>query len=1225
MSCLFSGREVDLPIQVTDEQRDIILCRNVSFVIGRSGTGTTTILTLKVLEDQKYFLHPSKGRISEGESSRTRNVEDFLVCRQLFVTVSPRLYTIPETFVKIPVKCFPLVITFQKFLIMMDLTLGNSFLKRFEERDGSHGNYASSVELQEFMNLKEVTYERFCSVYWDHFPSALTRKLDPSRVFTEIISHIKGGLQAGGCNDGKLSRERYCSLAGSRSSTLNEGKRDFVYTIFQAYEKRKSERGEFDLGDFVNDIHLRLKNEKYKGDLMDYVYIDEVQDLTMRQILLFKYICEDVDHGFIFAGDTAQTIARGIDFRFQDIRSLFYKEFVSTQTGKHMSEIKQLKQNFRTHAAVLDLAQSVIDVLYEYFSHSIDRLEPETSLITGEAPVLLESGSDENPLKTIFGDTGTSGKMAGFGADQVILVRDDEAKEEACNSVGEKALVLTILECKGLEFQDVLLYNFFGTSPLKEKWRVLYSYMKRKNLLDGNLTRSVQTFSEEKHNVLCSELKQLYVAITRTRQRLWICESIEYLSTPMFDYWKKRGLVQVRKLDDSLAQAIKVASSPQEWLARGKQLFFDNNYVMATTCFERAGDTTWEKLAKASSFKAAARGTTNVETFTRYLREAAKIFESIGKLEFAASCYYDSRDYEEAGNMYMHMCGKLDVAAQCFTLAGCYSKAAEAYAKGNEFSKCLLVCEEGQLFDEGLHYIESWKEGNNVQGEKLEETEQKFLETCARHYHVHEDPKSMMKFVRAFCSMESKRVFLRSLSCLDELLLLEEELGHFCEARELASSWGDILKEADLLEKAGDFEGATHNLCWHVLLSSLWGNGNRGWPLKPFVERKNICDKAILLAARESDEMYNDACRFIKVVLSDQHSSLPELKLEIRASQHGSVEQFFSIRKILEYHFIIRCSDYAWEDKVIEGISEKKVLVETLVFYWNHWKALTLNLLESIEEADKDNELFKFNLKFFGVRAEVLEGTMVYLIVNKDADWLRNCGGLHSDGKRVTCNGQELVWAMRSYWQLELFSVGIKVLQTLKGLQESKSKGPAHHQSKSILNLFDVSNFLLNDINLTGPCKKKVQSFRGICTSYFDIVFPLDWRNAISKELIALRKTNLSGDLLRWIMEEDIYIKGLTKLTIGKVIMLSLEEGIPEECLKIIDKHKCSLKLKCFFETIRSNVPAALVCALALEDNLEETMSPHSFLYSLDYLITIQLMSSGVFFTTRSSFVRYEI
>lgn len=46
----------------------------------------------------------------------------------------------------------------------------------------------------------------------------------------------------------------------------------------------------------------------------------------------------------------------------------------------------------------------------------------------------------------------------------------------------------------------------------------------------------------------------------------------EELSKPMFDYWKLRGLVQMRKLDDSVARTMRVTSSPQEWRERGKKV-----------------------------------------------------------------------------------------------------------------------------------------------------------------------------------------------------------------------------------------------------------------------------------------------------------------------------------------------------------------------------------------------------------------------------------------------------------------------------------------------------------------------------------------------------------------------------------------------------------------------------------------------------------------------------
>ena len=109
---------------------------------------------------------------------------------------------------------------------------------------------------------------------------------------------------------------------------------------------------------------------------------------------------------------------------------------------------------------------------------------------------------------------------------------------------------------------------------MNDQWRVIYEYMKKYDWLDDKLHRSFPTFSEERHSVLCSELKQLYVAITRTRQRLWICENKEELSKPMFDYWKMRGLVQIRKLDNSVAQSMRVASTPQEWRERGKKVGF---------------------------------------------------------------------------------------------------------------------------------------------------------------------------------------------------------------------------------------------------------------------------------------------------------------------------------------------------------------------------------------------------------------------------------------------------------------------------------------------------------------------------------------------------------------------------------------------------------------------------------------------------------------------------
>lgn len=105
----------------------------------------------------------------------------------------------------------------------------------------------------------------------------------------------------------------------------------------------------------------------------------------------------------------------------------------------------------------------------------------------------------------------------------------------------------------------------FSSSPLRNKWRVVYGYMKNKDILSSPEEISHPDFDRNKHYLLCSELKQLYVAITRTRQRLWICENTNDYCLSMFDYWKKLCLVEVRSLDSSFIESMKTGSSTDDW------------------------------------------------------------------------------------------------------------------------------------------------------------------------------------------------------------------------------------------------------------------------------------------------------------------------------------------------------------------------------------------------------------------------------------------------------------------------------------------------------------------------------------------------------------------------------------------------------------------------------------------------------------------------------------
>ncbi|OMO60730.1 Reverse transcriptase, RNA-dependent DNA polymerase [Corchorus capsularis] len=1032
------GRELELPFEVTDQELEIISFQRSSFILGRSGTGKTTVLTMKLFKNEQLYHLATEGfnEINTNNSKEVWQAKRIMggvggteaATGQLasFLFVSGGNYDqesylqdvdvidgaahfkdIPDSFVDIPPKTYPLVITLQKFLIMLDGTIGNSFFEKFDNARelSDFGVENAPISLRHFIRTREVTYEKFCSIYWPHFNDKLTKKLDSSRVFTEIMSHIKGGLRSGISCDGKLNEEDYVKLS---------------------------------------------------------------DDLTMRQIALFKHIRKNVNEGFVFCGDTAQTIARGIDFRFEDIRSLYYNEFL-------------LESNCKENDA-----QSVIDLLYHFFPSFVDILSPETSLIYGEAPILLESENEENAISRIFSNHGNvGGQMVGFGAEQVILVRDDAAKDEILKYVGKQALVLNIVECKGLEFQDVLLYNFFGSSPLKSQWRVLYEYMKEQGLLDGNC--SFPSFKQAKHNILCSELKQLYVAITRTRQRLWICENVEEFSKPMFNYWKKKYLVQVRKLDDSLAQAMQVASSPEEWKSRGYKLLQQGNYVMATMCFERAHDTYGEKLAKAFGLRAEADRMhgLNPERASTARRQAAEIFYSIGKAEHAADCFYMLKEYEKAGEIYLEKCGEsaLERAAECFLLAGSYKTAAEVYARGNYFSKCLYVCTKGKLFDMGLHYIQYWKQHAKADVEMdqrskdIEELKQKFLESCACHYHEVNDKTTMMTYVRAFDSMSSIRIFLQSLECLDELLLMEEESGNFLEAANIAKLRGKLLLGADLLGKGGQFEEAAILILW--------------------LKHKSI---------------------------------------------RGEV---LTSRMILDHHFHLNISKYEWADELVldlkryseEQICNNQVSTETLVYFWNFWKDEIMKILDYLDHAETGNYSIygEFCLNYFGVWKQSKHSSTVYLLSNSEAEWLRNldekyvCG----DQKQDSISLHQFVSAARRYWCSELLSVGLQVLKKLEALSNLSHRTSLSPfcQSKSLANIYEVASFLLNSKFLNNwRADKDLMSFVQLSTKhFFRYIFPLDWRDSLRENMISLRGAEISRNLLEEVISEKIRSYGYIK------------------------------------------------------------------------------------------------
>lgn len=322
--------------------------------------------------------------------------------------------------------------------------------------------------------------------------------------------------------------------------------------IFKAYLKRKASN--FDRSDRTHALIGALESRPLPAEQQfDAVYVDEAQDLLIADTVLLRKLSSN-PRGWLFAGDTAQTIAAGSAFRFDDLKVRLSMKCYSAnsltlfplQAAVYRSEEKQAKLakrkpvdsklfslalNYRSHHGITAVGSAIVTALLELFPESIDRLPPETGLVKGPKPVWLipgVEGADENLSHFLFGESGSAvefgAEQASFGrlrgsrsltsVPQCILVRNEAARETLRIKTGEVGLIMTIAESKGLEFSDVLLVDFFADSSANASdWRVILNLCK-----DAQARGGLPKFDAIRHAAIGQELRHLYVAVTRARE-----------------------------------------------------------------------------------------------------------------------------------------------------------------------------------------------------------------------------------------------------------------------------------------------------------------------------------------------------------------------------------------------------------------------------------------------------------------------------------------------------------------------------------------------------------------------------------------------------------------------------------------------------------------------------------------------------------------------------------
>ncbi|KAL9101119.1 MAG: hypothetical protein Q9163_003596 [Psora crenata] len=364
-------------------------------------------------------------------------------------------------------------------------------------------------------------------------------------------------------------------------SFTTQQERATVYKIYQLYEAMKRSTGDMDLVDRVVRLIAAIRNNKHLerilGKAFHEVYID--------------------------AGDTAQAISQDSTFRFNDPKGLFYEHFSAASDAISQCDLARpklftLNKNYRSHQGILAVASLIMDLLWK---------------VNCDAKTFV-SGKEE--------DIEFSKRSVEFGAEQVILVRDEAMKNVLKEQLREAALILTILEAKGMEFDDVVLWNFFHG---------------------------------ETRATVARKLASLYV---------------EEQST--FDA-KKNWAKLVLGAEDSV--------DPQKWSMKGQQLMQLGNYKDAAICFKKAGNKQAETIALARMQEGEARrsgASGDMKGSKAHLEAAIGHFSHVGLFEDASRCLIKIPDYGRAAFMWLKQ-RKLDEAAPLFLKANFHTRAATCF------------------------------------------------------------------------------------------------------------------------------------------------------------------------------------------------------------------------------------------------------------------------------------------------------------------------------------------------------------------------------------------------------------------------------------------------------------------------------------------------------------------------------------------------------------------
>ena len=403
-------------------------------------------------------------------------------------------------------------------------------------------------------------------------------------MWTQIKSYLKGSVEAALLGR-SLRLEEYLDLDSFSENRcrLSKEMRIKAFQIFELYENDLKEKNMWDDCDRIMDLlkKYNLRNQQADssggGNYYDRVYVDEIQDCTQAEICLFFVAAGFEVQSLFLVGDPAQAVVEGVDFRFEEVRSIVHK---LSQRKETLHKATSLTTNFRSHGGILNCSSAVLDILDVAFPGSVKKSHTEFCY-PGPKPAyyMLDSttGGALLDLRDILG-----------GNERTVVVCRDEIIDEV-QSMSNDKYVWGIRVAKGLEFSDVVLVNFFHSIPSSDQriWKLM---------LEAELAGTTKHLMKllQKHLQVEMQLKLLYTGMGRSRNSLLFVETKTSVAGRAFFSW-----LQAKQLADpfdiSSSKSERDTLTLDEWRTRGLDLARSADgpssipkLIEAVKCFEKA-------------------------------------------------------------------------------------------------------------------------------------------------------------------------------------------------------------------------------------------------------------------------------------------------------------------------------------------------------------------------------------------------------------------------------------------------------------------------------------------------------------------------------------------------------------------------------------------------------------------------------------------------------------